>query len=373
MKITEIAVYQVDLPYRGGTYRLSGGRTYRCFDATLVCLRTDNGLEGWGESTPFGSTYIASHALGVRAGIAEMAPALLGRDPRQLDRINEVMDQRLVGHLDAKTAIDVACWDLFGKSVELPVCELLGGSTAKAMPTIDSTYAGDPEDMRRRVAETRAQGYIGHSIKVGASAEEGGPALDAARIEAALADARPGEFFIVDCNGGLTVEHGLRMLNLLPPGLDFVLEAPCATWRETLSLRRRTAVPIIFDELATDDVSVMQLICDDAAEGIGLKISKNGGLTRGRRQRDMCLSAGLTLSIQETVGSHVAFAALAHLGQTVPPRALRCILDTRDMVTPVTATFDAPLINGGVRVPDKPGLGIEIQHAVIGEPVAVYR
>ncbi|MDN3523005.1 hypothetical protein [Halomonas ramblicola] len=76
-------------------------------------------------------------------------------------------------------------------------------------------------------------------------------------IEASLADARPGEYFIVDGNGGLSVEHVLRMLNLLPAGLDFVLEAPCATWRETLSLRRRTSVPILFDELATDDASII--------------------------------------------------------------------------------------------------------------------
>ncbi|MCB1619576.1 MAG: mandelate racemase/muconate lactonizing enzyme family protein [Thiothrix sp.] len=373
MKIREIEVYQVDLPYAGGTYKLSGEHSYSSFDATLVCLKADNGLQGWGESTPFGANYIASHARGVRAGIAEMADSLLGRDPRQVDRINETMDQVLTGHLHAKTAIDVACWDLFGKAVGMPVCELLGGSTDQPMPVIDSTHAGDPDDMRQRVATTRAQGYIGHSIKVGASAAEGGPMLDAARIEASLADAQPGEFFLVDCNGGLSVEHVLRMLNLLPKGLDFMLEAPCATWRETLSLRRRTSVPITFDELATDDASIMQLIGEDAAEGIGLKISKTGGLTRGRRQRDMCLSAGLTLSVQETWGSQVAFAALAHLGQTVPPQALRCILDVREMATKVTADFDAPLVNGGILVPDRPGLGIEIRRDVLAAPVARYR
>jgi L-alanine-DL-glutamate epimerase-like enolase superfamily enzyme len=71
----------------------------------------------------------ASHALGVRAGIAEIAPALIGLDPRRVDRINDAMDMALVGHPHAKTALDVACWDIFGESVGLPVCELLGGST----------------------------------------------------------------------------------------------------------------------------------------------------------------------------------------------------------------------------------------------------
>tara|TARA_Y100000385_G_scaffold56649_1_gene54289 strand:+ start:3787 stop:4014 length:228 start_codon:yes stop_codon:yes gene_type:complete len=71
MRIAKIEVYQVDLPYSGGVYLLSGGREYRSFDATIVRVIADDGTEGWGESTPFGSTYIASHALGTRAGIAE--------------------------------------------------------------------------------------------------------------------------------------------------------------------------------------------------------------------------------------------------------------------------------------------------------------
>ena len=138
VKIERIDVFQVDLPYAGGVYRLSGGREYRSFDATLVRVTTNSGLEGWGESTPFGSTWIASHARGVRAGIAEIAPSLIGLDPRRVDRINEAMDQALVGHLHAKTAIDVACWDVFGKSVGMPVCDLLGGRTDVAMPVISS-------------------------------------------------------------------------------------------------------------------------------------------------------------------------------------------------------------------------------------------
>src|SRR6185295_8123499 len=105
-------------------------------------------------------------------------------------------------------------------------------------------------------------------------------------IPASLADRRPREYFIVDANGGMTPEMALRMLRLLPRGLDFVLEAPCATWRECISLRRRSDVPMIWDELAIGDASIVQLIAEDAAEGIGLKISKNGGLTHCRRHRD---------------------------------------------------------------------------------------
>jgi L-alanine-DL-glutamate epimerase-like enolase superfamily enzyme len=367
VKIKQIDVYRVDLPYSGGVYLLSGGREYRSFDATIVRIETQCGIEGWGESTPFGSTCVASHALGVRAGIAEMAPALIGLDPRRVDRLNDAMDDALLGHLHAKTALDVACWDIFGKSTGHPVCELLGGRTGNRMPVISSIYAGEPDDMRKRVQDHRARGYRAHSVKVGDD-----PMLDAARIEASLADRRPSEYFIVDANGGMTVESSLRMLSLLPRGLDFVLEAPCATWREIVSLRRRSTVPIIWDELADSDSAIASPVAEDAAEGIGLKISKNGGLTRGRRQRDMCIAAGLTVSVQETTGSDIAFAAIAHLGQTVPHRILRCVLESRDMVSCKTADGDFPVKDGLVVAPEVPGLGITPRQDVLGKPVASY-
>ena len=167
----------------------------------------------------------------------------------EVDRINDRMDVALVGHNESKTALDVACWDIFGKSAGLPVSEILGGGTGVPLHMISSIYAGDPEDMRHRVADHRAKGYLGHSMRSDIDSE-GGPALDAERIAACLADKRPGEFFVVDANGGLLPETALRMLRMLPDGLDFVIEAPCATLRETMSLRKRCPYPIVIDELA---------------------------------------------------------------------------------------------------------------------------
>lgn len=369
LRISKIDVFQVDLPYAKGKYMLSGGREYTSFDATIVRVSTNkDGLEGWGESTPFGSTYVASHTLGVRSAIAEIAPHLIGLDPRKVDRINETMDDALVGHLHAKTAIDVACWDVFGKSVGLPVCELLGGSTNVKLPLISSVSVDEPEAMRAFVELHRQKGYLGHSVKI----DGVDPSLDAQRIAASLADKRPGEFFLVDANGGLTPEIALRILRLLPPSLDFVLEAPCATIRECSSLRRRTDIPIIFDELATDEASLIHIISQDAAEGIGFKISKNGGLTRGRRQRDICIAAGYTMSVQDTVGSEISFAAIVQLARTVPEKNLRCILGTPDMVTVRVADLDVEIENGVVAASSAPGLGVKPRMDILGDPVASY-
>lgn len=226
--------------------------------------------------------------------------------------------------------------------------------------------------MRDRVAEHRAAGYRGHSIKIGATEAEGGPALDAARIAESLADAEPGEYFIVDANGGLTVEHTLRMLRLLPDGLDFALEAPCATWRETVALRRQTDVPIILDELADSEAAIIDMVAENAGDGIGLKVSKNGGLTACRRQRDIAVAAGFTMSVQDTVGSDIAFAAVLHLGQTVPRKLLRCVLDVRGMVAVTTATIDGLDPGQPMVAPDTPGLGVTPDLAILGAPVRTF-
>ncbi|MGP6176220.1 mandelate racemase/muconate lactonizing enzyme family protein [Microbacterium sp. A196] len=366
-RIEKIEVFRVEQPYSGGLYHLSGGREYRTFDSTIVRVTTQDGIEGWGESTPFGPDYVAAHALGVRSGIAEIAPHLLGLDPIRADRTNDAMDAALLGHEHAKTPLDVACWDIFGKAAGLPVCELLGGSTGRSMPVISAIGMDDPDAMRADVARHRALGFTAHSVKIG-----GDPREDAGRITAALADQTAGEYFIVDANGGLTVETALRLLRLLPDGLDFVLEAPCATWRECLSLRRRTDVPIIADELAMSDASIAHLVGDDAADGFGLKISKNGGLTRGRRQRDIGIAAGLTMSVQETAGTDFAFAAIVHLAQTVPPKFLRPILESRALLALKTADGDYDVIDGRISAPLEPGLGVAPRIDVLGDAVAIY-
>lgn len=373
MKIARIEAYQVDLPYSGGTYRLSGGRTYQSFDATFVRVVTDCGLEGWGESTPFGNNYIAAHARGVRAGLEDLAPALLGTDPRLCDRINDQMDLALLGHHHAKAPLDIACWDIFGKSTGLPVCDLLGGRIAGPVPVISSIGSDTPEAMRASVARHRALGFMGHSIKVGATEAEGGPMIDAERIRACLADRQAGEWFLADANNGMSPEQALRLLTLLPDGLDFVLEAPCPSWRETLSLRQRCSVPLLLDELIQTEEDLVYAIQTDACDGVGLKITKQGGLTRTRRQRDIARAGGLVTSVQDTTGSEIAFAAILHMAQSTPRHMLRHALDPRAMVTCSTATFEAPLVNGGAEAPDLPGLGITPDMDVMGDPVAVWQ
>src|SRR5262245_58069421 len=127
MKIRRIAAYRTELPLREGSYKWSGGKSVSLFDSTLVRVETDTGLVGWGEVCPLGPAYLPSYAEGVRAGLAVLAPNLIGENPLELEKLNRRMDALLKGHPYVKTGVDVACWDILGQSAGLPIATLLGG------------------------------------------------------------------------------------------------------------------------------------------------------------------------------------------------------------------------------------------------------
>ena len=152
MKITAIRVYQVDLPLKEGRYNWSGGNFMEVFDSTVVAVETDAGITGYAECCPLGSAYLPSYAKGVRAGLDEIGPKLIGHDPTDLWPLNHHMDAVLRGHPYVKAPIDIACWDILGKVAGLPVYKLLGGAE---QDKIALYRAISQEDAARHGAEDR--------------------------------------------------------------------------------------------------------------------------------------------------------------------------------------------------------------------------
>ena len=172
MKITRIAAYRVELPLHEGSYDWSGGKSVSVFDSTVLRIETDAGVTGHGEVCPLGPFYLPSYAAGARAGIAELAPGLIGLDPRQLGVLNRRMDALLKGHPYVKSAIDMACWDILGQAAGLPVCTLLGGRFGADVALYRAISQASPEAMAAKVADYRAQGYRRFQLKVGAEPDE---------------------------------------------------------------------------------------------------------------------------------------------------------------------------------------------------------
>src|SRR5215468_7465642 len=134
MKITSISAYQVDLPLHEGSYKWSGGNVVTVFDSTVVAVQTDAGITGYGEVCPLGPAYLPAYASGARAGIAELAPQMIGLDPTQPAVVHRFMNQKMRGHPYVKSALDVACWDVLGKASGKPVATLLGGRFGDDFP-----------------------------------------------------------------------------------------------------------------------------------------------------------------------------------------------------------------------------------------------
>ncbi len=365
MKITAIRAYQVDLPLHEGSYKWSGGNSVELFDSTVVAVETDSGLVGWGEVCPLGPAYLPAYAAGARAGIAELAPQLLGADPLALDRLNARMDAAMRGHPYVKSAIDMACWDLLGQATGLPVATLLGGHEGEDFVLYRAISQEAPDVMAARVAEYRSQGYRRFQLKVG-----GDPDTDIARIHAVAAELVPGDVLVADANTGWTQHEAIRVAQAVRD-VNVYLEQPCLSYEECLAVRRHTDRPFVLDEVVDGVAMVLRGLADHAMDVINLKISKVGGLTRARQIRDLCVATGIAMTIEDTWGGDIVTAAIAHLAHSTPTRFLFTATDFNSYVTVSLAEGAPQRRHGRLAASREPGLGVRPRMDVLGEPVLV--
>ncbi len=365
MKMTRILAFRVDLPLREGSYKWSGGKSVTVFDSTIVRVETDAGIVGHGEVCPLGPFYLPAYAEGVRVGLRELGPNLIGEDPRQLARLNRQMDAALKGHPYVKSGIDIACWDILGQATGMPVCELLGGRFVEDVPLYRAISQESPEAMASRVAEYRGEGYRRFQLKVG-----GDPDVDIARIRAVAAKLEAGDRLVADANTGWVQHEAVRVAKAVRD-VDVYIEQPCLTYEECLAVRRQCPHPFVLDENIDSLDILLRAKADLAMDVVNLKISKLGGLTKTRQARDLCVSMGIAMTLEDSWGSDIATAAIAHLAQSTPPEFLFTTTDFNSYVTVSTAEGAPHRVNGRMAASKKPGLGIQPLEEVLGEPVVV--
>jgi L-alanine-DL-glutamate epimerase-like enolase superfamily enzyme len=363
VRITRIDVYRVELPLHEGSYKWSGGNAVSVFDSTVVAISTDAGITGYGEVCPLGPAYLPAYAAGARAGIAELAPQIIGLDPAHTSAIHRFMNQRMRGHPYVKSALDVACWDILGKACGQPVATLVGGRFGEGFPLYRAISQDTPEAMAEMVGEYRSQGYTKFQLKVGSDVE-----TDIARIFAVSKKLQPGDVLIADANTGWTQHQALRVADAVRH-LDVYIEQPCRTYEECLVVRRHTNRPFVLDEVIDDIGMVVRGAADHAMDVINLKISKVGGLTPARQIRDLCVSLGIALTIEDTWGGDIVTAAIAHLAHSTPPELLFTTTDFNSYVTVSIAEGAPQRKNGRMTTTALPGLGIEPRMEILGRPV----
>ena len=363
MKIRKISAWRVDLPIHEGSYKWSGGKSVTVFDSTIVGVETDEGVTGYGEVCPLGSAYLPSYASGVRSGIDELGPRLLGEDPRQLTRLNRRMDAVMKGHPYVKSGVDMACWDILGHVTGQPVCILLGGRYGEDFGLYRAISQESAESMAKHVAEYRKEGYRRFQLKVG-----GDPEDDVDRIRAVAAELKRGDRLIADANTGWSLHDAMRVVRAVKD-VDVYIEQPCLTYEECLSIRQHTNHPFILDETIDSMETLLRANADHAMDVVNIKISKYGGLTKARQIRDLCVSMGVALTIEDTWGSDIVTSAIAHLAHSTPPEFLFTTTDFNSYVTIKTADGAPTRVNGRMAASTQPGLGIKPKKELLQKPL----
>lgn len=363
MNISGISIYQVDLPLHEGNYSWSEGKSVEVFDSTVIRVDTDAGFTGYGEVCPLGPVYLPAYARGVRTGVQEIAPQLLGADPTQLRKLNRTMDYLLKGHPYVKSGIDMACWDILGKASGLPLHILLGGQYGEDVVLYRAISQRPPEEMAENVLGYRREGYRRFQLKVGGDANE-----DVKRIRAVREALEPEDILVADANTGWLKHDALRVAGAVAD-LDVYLEQPCSSYEECLSVREHTDLPFVLDEVIDSIDMILRGAADRAMDVVNIKISKFGGLTRAVQARDLCVDLGLAMTLEDSWGGDIVTAAIAHLAHSTPTEFLFTSTDFNSYVTTSLAEGAPARKEGRMAAPDRPGLGIEPRTEVLGEPV----
>ncbi|MCM3757604.1 dipeptide epimerase [Sporosarcina aquimarina] len=360
MKIKEIEIFAIRLPLHE-PFVISYA-TYDDMPSIIVKLTTDTGIVGYGEAVADdhvtgesweGTFSVLRHTL---------APAVIGLNPSEFERLHETMDKEIYGVPTAKAAIDIACFDAVGKSLGIPAYQLLGGRYHNEFPITHVLSIGEPEAMAEEAAQRMEAGYTSFKMKVGTDAAE-----DVKRIQAVRK--RVGETIAirVDVNQGWvnssTTLQAMKKLEACH--LDWLEQPVKADDIDGLvEVKSKSATPLMADEGLRGVREMREIIAKRAADKVNIKLMKCGGMYPAMKLAHMAEMAGIDCqvgsmvesSIGSAAGFHVAFSqkAMSSVELTGP---LKFSKDVGNL------QYDVPFI----RLNEKPGLGIEIDETVLAE------
>ncbi len=362
MKITALTLWYVPLTSHEA-YHMAGGKSCETVETAILRIDTDTGHTGWGEVCPI-PHYLPAYARGVGPALTELAPVLLGADPLGPEALGARADSYLLDHRYAKSALDIALWDLTGQVAGLPLYTLLGGRRQDRLPLYHSITCIAPDEMVRIAKEAQAKGMTQFQVKLGAS---GDWQTDVERLSKVREAVGPGPLVYGDWNCGANRLDATRVARAVQH-LDIMIEQPCATLEDCAAVRAASGLPMKLDELAEGTASLLQAHALGILDAVAVKLSKFGGLSAARRARDLCLHLGPKMCVEDTWGSDITTAALLHLAAATPPGALLNTCDLSGYVAPRLAP-DAPTrAQGTIAPPEGAGLGITVDPDVLGPP-----
>jgi L-alanine-DL-glutamate epimerase-like enolase superfamily enzyme len=360
MKIAEIEIYAIHLPlYEPFVISYA---TYDYMPSIIVKITTDTGLIGYGEGVA--DEHVTGESWrGTFAILRDtLAPKLIGENPMNMERIHELMDAEIYGVPTAKAAIDIACYDVAGKALGVPVYNLLGGRYHEAFPITHVLSIAAPEAMAKEAEERVAAGYRSMKMKVGTNVAD-----DVLRIQAVRERVGEDIAIRVDVNQGwgnsANTLQGLQKLQNC--SLDW-LEQPVRAddIDGMVEVKSKSSTPMMIDEGLRGVRDMREIIAKRAADKVNIKLMKCGGIYPATKLAHMAEMAGIECQIGSMVESSIGSAAGFHVAFS------KKIITSVELTGPLKFSkdvgnlhYDVPFI----RLNGKPGLGIDIDEQVLQE------
>ncbi|KAB2454071.1 dipeptide epimerase [Bacillus cereus] len=360
MKITAIHLYAIHLPLRS-PFVISYG-SYSDMPSIIVKMETDEGIIGYGEGVADDHVTGESWESTFHTLKHTLTPALIGKNPMNIEKIHDMMDNTIYGVPTAKAAIDIACFDIMGKKLNQPVYQLIGGRYHEEFPVTHVLSIADPEDMAEEAASMIQKGYQSFKMKVGTNVKE-----DVKRIEAVRERVGNDIAIRIDVNQGwknsantLTALRSLGHLNI-----DWIEQPVIADDIDAMAhIRSKTDLPLMIDEGLKSSREMRQIIKLEAADKVNIKLMKCGGIYPAVKLAHQAEMAGIECQVGSMVESSVASSAGFHVAFS------KKIITSVELTGPLKFTkdignlhYDVPFI----RLNEKPGLGIEINEDTLQE------
>jgi L-alanine-DL-glutamate epimerase-like enolase superfamily enzyme len=360
MKITDIETIPVVVPLATDRMIVGARGPHDRSPFLIVRVRTDEGLSGLGEvsCTPRWSgedSVTARHVCD-----RYLSPGLAGEDPRHVERLAAVMSQAIVGHHFTKAAVEMALWDLLGKSLGVPVFRLLGGPARPGVRTKFSVAAAEPARAAEIASWACEQGFGAMKVKVGT-----GLPGDALRV-AAVRKAVGGKVRLgVDGNGGWSRAEAAAAIGPLAESAVAFIEQPVAAHdlAGLADVRRRASAPVVADESVGVPADALDVVRAEAADVLSIYVGMAGGIAAARRVAAVATAAGLGWTVGSNLELGIGLAAHIHLAVATPgldDERVPC-----DIISPFYYTDDIlasplPIRAGWAEPPEAPGLGVEV-------------
>jgi L-alanine-DL-glutamate epimerase-like enolase superfamily enzyme len=376
MKITAVHVDTLELIMEEPFVIASSAMAYGPCD--LVRVETDDGLTGIGEACP-AYEFTGETLWSVEDVVGEyLGPAVLGRDPFDLEAIHRVWDRELftVGNEAARAAVEMALWDLQGKALGRPLHDLIGGRARPALQEVVAFGFREPEDLVRATRAMQAEGVRIFKVKVGDTLER-----DEQRVAAVREAAGPDARITVDANQGWwDAKTAVRAIKLLERHRIAFAEQPVRAddLEAARFVRSHVDVPIALDESVRGPREALACVKAGACDMFVVKLMKTGGILNALKVNAIAEAAGITVMVGNMGESSVAMSAHLHLNIALANATLGdADLPWRPggLEHDIGRGIEQTVVDGvsWIDAPHGPGLGIDLIEESVERQRAVRR